>query len=92
MTTTILTDERLIEMAANELQGHFDRLPNNIFLFARAIEQAVLQSDQVQAWKRDAERYRCLRDIAEPSDWEYIGHQSPEVIDVEIDELLREQS
>lgn len=60
-TETILTDERLIEIAANELQEHFDRLPNSIFLFARAIEKAVLQSEQVQEWKRDAERYRWLK-------------------------------
>ena len=29
--------------------------------FARAIEQAVLQSEQVQEWKRDAERYKYIR-------------------------------
>jgi|SRR5699024_992229 len=60
---TILTDERLIEMAANELQEHFDRLPMiGIILFARAIEQAVLQSPEIQALRKDAERYRWLRD------------------------------
>lgn len=54
MTTAILTDERLVEMAANELQEHFDRLPNSIFLFARAIEQSVLQSPEIQSLRKDA--------------------------------------
>lgn len=31
-------------------------------LFARAIEAAVLESDKVKEWKKDAERYRWLRD------------------------------
>lgn len=30
-------------------------------VFARAIEQAVLNSPEVQAWKRDAERYQWLK-------------------------------
>lgn len=30
--------------------------------FARSIEQAVLQSEQVQALKRDSDRYRYLRE------------------------------
>ena len=34
---------------------------DNALSFARAIEQAVLQSTEIQALRKDAERYRWLR-------------------------------
>lgn len=37
--------------------------------FARAIEQAVLQSEQVQAWKRDAERMEWYFGSADKTPW-----------------------
>lgn len=58
MTTTILTDEeiRQIKNQASVIS------PDDFFKkVARAVEQAVLQSAQAQAWKKDAERYRFLR-------------------------------
>lgn len=53
MTTTILTDEQIRDLAGT---GETSMRANNDMMLARAIEQAVLQSEQVQAWKKDAER------------------------------------
>lgn len=49
--STVLTDDQIEECYSDKR-----------YLFARAIEQAVLQSEQVQAWKRDAERLDWLAD------------------------------
>lgn len=62
MTTTVLTDEQIAQ--ALNLSGvtDYSDVPLSYDLeVARAIEQAVLQSEQVQAWKKDAERYRSWR-------------------------------
>jgi len=65
---TILTDEIISELASKHLSAHAQFVGagevhyEGEIAFARALEQAVLQSEQVQAWKRDAERYRWLRD------------------------------
>lgn len=56
-TDTVLTDEQIRDLHVWDMYD-----------FARAIEQAVLQSPEVQAWKKDAERYRwttALDDNAE---------------------------
>lgn len=60
MITTILTDEQRVsiegECHARYAQGEKRLVRNAIDL----TEQAVLQSEQVRAWKEDAERYRWL--------------------------------
>lgn len=53
-TETILTHDQI--RAAIDEAG-----PDNYFGLSRAIEQAVLQSSDVQALRKDAERYRWLR-------------------------------
>lgn len=58
MTTTILTDEQIVGILHNT---PLVAAPSHHVVFARAIEQAVMQSEQVQALKRDAERYRKVR-------------------------------
>ena len=64
----ILTDEIISELAAKHLWAHAQFIGagevhyEGEIEFARAIEQAVLQSEQVQALRKDAERYRWLRD------------------------------
>lgn len=61
MSTTVLTDEQRIliegECHARYAQGEKRLVRNAIEL----TEQAVLQSEQVKAWKKDAERYRSWR-------------------------------
>lgn len=62
MTTTVLTDEQIAQ--ALNLSGATDYadVPLSYDLeIARAIEQAVLQSPEVQALRKDAERYRFMR-------------------------------
>lgn len=59
MSTTILTDQELSLIWARSESAQD---------YGKRVEQAVLQSEQVQAWKRDAERYRwatALDDNAE---------------------------
>lgn len=66
MITTILTDEHIqrigLEMPSKPVMG-------SLIVFARAIEQAVLQSPDVQAWKRDAERMKWYFGSADKSPW-----------------------
>lgn len=60
MSTTILTEAEII--AIGKQAGAAESGVNGYVLpiaFARAIEQAVLQSPEVQAWKRDAELGQC---------------------------------
>lgn len=52
-TETILTDEQ-IERLYEELESP------DLSLVARAIEQAVLQSPEIQALRKDAERFRKI--------------------------------
>lgn len=65
---TILTDEIITELATKHLWAHAQFIgAGEVYYegeieFARAIEQAVLQSEQVQALRKDAERYRWFRD------------------------------
>lgn len=76
-TETILTDKHIktlaLSMSDHELM--------QVVPFARAIEQAVLQSEQVQAWKRDAERMDVMaqkRMLVSP---EYEGGWHVEIYD-----------
>lgn len=60
-TETVLTDEEIITLGqqarAIETGGKGYILP---VTFARAIEQAVLQSPEIQAMRKDAGRYRWI--------------------------------
>lgn len=61
MTTTVLTDEQIAQ--ALNLSGATDYadVPLSYDLeIARAIEQAVLQSPEVQALRKDAEAFRLM--------------------------------
>lgn len=51
------------------------------------IERGKFKADN-EALRKDAERYRWLRNKAGSSDWEYIGHQSGETTDYEIDAAM----
>lgn len=57
MTTTILTPSQIDDLASEILGGLPDVSEQR---FAEAIEQAVLQSEQVQALRRDAEAFRLM--------------------------------
>lgn len=65
MTTKVLTDEQIEQGREATFSTNNPYCPcdsKTMRKAARWAEQAVLQSEQVQAWKRDAERYRWLRD------------------------------
>lgn len=53
---TVLTDEHISEVFLKFCDAENAEFSD----VARAIEQAVLQSEQVQAWKRDAERFQKI--------------------------------
>lgn len=69
-TETILNTEQVDALLEGVLRASGSRLGNYTYQKTldelrssiRAIEQAVLQSEQVQAWKRDAERLDWLAD------------------------------
>ena len=65
-TETILTDDTIHNLIVDfeiECDCGIETYPvDNIVPFARAIEQAVLQSPEVQALKRDKERLDWLAD------------------------------
>lgn len=58
--TKILTDEQIEEIRHKAVMG-FDGTKQPFDVAARAIGQAVLQSPEVVAMRKDAERYRRLR-------------------------------
>lgn len=68
MSATILTDEQ-IDALFNECMFGPDPQP----IFARAIEQAVLQSPEVQAWKRDSELLNAIQSAC----WDVRFRDSP---------------
>lgn len=45
-------------------------------------------AEQLSRMAKDAERYRFMRELLRPSDWEYVSHQIPAVVDEEIDALM----
>lgn len=53
MTTTILTDDQIDEALESIGPDWWDVSPGADRLYARAIEQAVLQSDEIQALRKD---------------------------------------
>jgi len=62
--TTTLTDEQIEQGREATFSTNNPYCPcdsKTMRKAARWAEQAVLQSDQVQAWKRDAGRYRWLK-------------------------------
>ena len=82
---SVLTDAQCLAI------GTFGQSPLKRLGHARAIEQAVLQSPEIQALRKDAERYRHLRDEVElcPHDlfnaWWLSDHGNPQTIDEAID-------
>lgn len=62
----ILTDDAIHKLIVDleiECDCGIETYPvDNIVPFARAIEQVILQSPEMQALRKDAERYRWLRD------------------------------
>lgn len=63
-TETILTGDQIARMRRDEFGVWRAEDHEDIERFACAIEQAVLQSEQVQAWKRDAELFQFLLEEA----------------------------
>lgn len=62
MSTTILTDEQIEKARQNSGANCWAVTPGATERFAGNIEQAVLQSEQVQALRKDAERLDWLAD------------------------------
>lgn len=92
-TKTVLTEAEIIAI------GHQARaiesgekgyiLP---IAFARAIEQAVLQSTEIQALRKDAERYRYMKKgggwivAATQTGWHVDGEELDDLIDNEMEQ------
>jgi len=60
MTETVLTDSGIVETVAQNFMLAYRNYDDDMIL-ARAIESAVLQSPEIVAMRKDAERYRWLR-------------------------------
>lgn len=77
-TETLLTEEIISELSTKHLWAHPQFVgAGEVAIegddhFARAIEQAVLQSPEVQALRKDAETERAIQRAAEvlPRDWQ----------------------
>ena len=89
-TETVLTNDEIYSLGmSHDVNGPYS--------FARAIEQAVLQSPEIQALRKDAERYRCLIDHAEigPGNvfnaWWLHDHGNPSTLDEALDIAIKEQ-
>lgn len=59
-TETVLTDEQISRMRYKEFVVWREEDHEAIERFARAIEQAVLQSPEIQELRKDAERWNAL--------------------------------
>ena len=57
-TETVLSVNQIERIASIDDHNRFTLRAHNDVLLARAIEQAVLQSEQVQALRKDAEAYK----------------------------------
>lgn len=96
MNTKVLTDEQKAKFVNNIIE-YGTAFVAPLFSVVESIEQAVLQSEQVQAWKKDAERYQCLRDHAEigPGNvfnaWWLHDHGNPSTLDEALDIAIKEQ-
>lgn len=94
-TETMLTDEQIVGIMHNTPLAS---RPSHHVVFARAIEQAVLQSPEIQAMRMDADRYRHLRDCGgiEPHDifnaWWLSENGYPQTLDAAIDAAMEKQS
>lgn len=101
MTTEpqILTDAELRGIQGQYLNtiGSRDARIASCIKAGRAIEQAVLQSPEIQALRKDADRYRHLRDEAElcPHDifnaWWLSDHGNPQTLDAAIDAAMEQK-
>lgn len=96
-TETILTDREISQVLS---QKHLLACPDNITAYdvaaAREIEQAVLQSPEVQAMREDAERYRRLRwgdieDVAVVQGLDATDYGSSAVVSTYSEELVAEE-
>lgn len=94
-TETTLTEEIISDLAAEHLSAHAQFVGagevhyEGEIEFARAIEQAVLQSDQVQQWKLDATRWQYF--IANYEDHGMVGYIDAQALIDAIDRELEQQ-
>ena len=91
-TDTVLTDEQIGAIFDAEADNPTHQAGWKLFDLARAIEQAVLQSPEIQALRKDAERYRWLRMQRTISDhacvtWN-IGHDWVQMDGAELDAAI----
>lgn len=68
----------------SQLRGQLDQA-NAAFMRAYAAEK------EAEGLRKDAERYRWLRDKAQPADWEFIGGQTPDAGEAEIDAAMAKE-
>lgn len=101
MTTElhILTDEQITQALNDAGVTEYADVPLRYDLeVARAIEQAVLQSPEMQAMRMDADRYRHLRDQGElePHDifnaWWLSENGYPQTLDAAIDAAMERKA
>lgn len=92
--TTILTDEQIQWIGSGARLSEY----GGALAFARAIERAVLQSPEVQQTRKDAERYRWLRNQKSPASfWPIPGlvtedwQATPQELDSAIDAAVEEK-
>src|SRR5690554_63302 len=67
-TETILTDDQKAQFVT-DITDYGTDFVAPLFATVESIEQAVLQSPEVQAWKRDAERMEWYFGSADKSPW-----------------------
>lgn len=69
-TETILTNQEISDIWSTTIEewGLTFQQFEQVLQFARAIEQTVLQSAEIQSLRKDAARYRWLRDMIENQD------------------------
>lgn len=93
-TKTMFSESRLRSFKAQALANGRRPALNGIELsIALQVEQAVLQSPEVQAWKKDAERYQFCRSQTSPAEIHIHGVElglAGESLDEAMDEEMKE--
>lgn len=90
ITEAVLPEDRIVEIARSLCwQTRYSEIKDNAVELARAIEQAVLQSPEIQRAIRDAERYRWLRSDENRFEGEaWLCNLAPESLDAAIDAAM----
>lgn len=64
---------------------------SDLLLMALPVKDVLGLLAEIEVLRKDAERYRWLKDKAHTADWEFIGGQTPDAGEAEIDACMAKE-